>query len=39
MNWFQQKIIERQPAAIHEVAPVVPSWAEITGGHGAGNQR
>ncbi len=39
MIWFQQKIIERKPATIQEVAPVVPSYAETTGGHGAGFQR
>ena len=38
MIWFQQKIIERKPAKIHEVAPVVPSLAEITGDPGAGFQ-
>ena len=38
MNWLQ-KIIERQPATIHEVAPVVPSFTETTGDPGAGCKR
>lgn len=38
MIWFQQSM-ERRPASIQEVAPVVPLFDEITGDPGAGYQR